>query len=341
MPRRLPPHVQRQTSKAGQVYLYFRRGHGERIRLPADLASDEFRAAYAAALAGQTVPENTVRPAVARDSLAALITDYIQHGNYRTLRATTRKGYASRLETLRKDHGHRTVSGMERAGVLRHVLDPYAGKPGAQHSLLKMLRILIHHGMMRGWLKADPTVGIKRPKLKEIRSWTDDELAQFEARWPVGTKQRLAYALFLFTGQRRSDVHRMTWADFRDGEVRVIQQKTGNSVWIDQHPDLTAVLDGTPKTHVTILTTEFGRPFTVNGFGNWMRSAITAAGMPLDVKPHGLRKASARRLAEVGCSASEIQAVLGLKTLAEAERYTREANRRKLGKSAILKLERT
>src|SRR5258705_9644309 len=63
-------------------------------------------------------------------------------------------------------------------------------------------------------------------------------------------------------------------------------------------------------------------------YRNWLmvmtlRDAITAAGLPLDCQPHGLRKAAGRRLAEAGCTAHEIMAVLGHKTLAEAERYTR------------------
>ena len=61
-----------------------------------------------------------------------------------------------------------------------------------------------------------------------------------------------------------------------------------------------------------------------------MRDAIAAADLPLDVQPHGLRKAAARRLAEAGCSAHEIMAMTGHKSLAEAERYTRQADQARL-----------
>ena len=94
------------------------------------------------------------------------------------------------------------------------------------------------------------------------------------------------------------------------------------------------------RNHVTIVNTHYGRPFTVDGFGQWMRDAITSAGLPLDCKPHGLRKTAGRRLAEAGCSANEIMSVLGHKSLAEAERYTREADQEKLSTAAFLKLER-
>ena len=79
--------------------------------------------------------------------------------------------------------------------------------------------------------------------------------------------------------------------------------------------------------------------FTVDGFSQWMRNAITGAGLPLDCQPHGLRKAAGRRLADAGCTAHEIMAVLGHKTLAEAERYTREADQVWLATEAMTKLE--
>jgi len=75
------------------------------------------------------------------------------------------------------------------------------------------------------------------------------------------------------------------------------------------------------------------------GRSQWIRSAITAAGLPLGCQPHGLRKAAGRRLAEAGCTANEIMAVLGHKTLTEAERYTREADQTRLAAEAMTKLE--
>jgi integrase len=157
--------------------------------------------------------------------------------------------------------------------------------------------------------------------------------------WPIGTKQRLAFALMLYTGQRRSDVHRMTWIDVSEGTIRVVQQKTGRKLTIPLHRDLLAVLAVANRDHVTIINAEYGKPFTVDGFSQWIRDAITAAGLPLETQPHGLRKAAGRRLAEAGCTAHEIMAVLGHKTLSEAERYTRQADQARLAIKAMTKLE--
>lgn len=339
MPRKLPPFVERWRDRHGKVRVYFRRGKGRRIALPAAVGSDEFEAAYQAALAGQFAHSREKHASPAAGSIGALVTSYMRSSAYLGLRDTTRVAYSSPIETLRTKHGHRSVVGLTRQRIASGILQPYADRPGAALAILKILRVLIRHAIDIGWLDHDPSLGIKRPKTQEIRAWTESEIAAFEEHWPIGTKQRLAFALMLHTGQRRSDVHRMTWADVSDGTIRVVQQKTGRKLMIPLHRDLLAVVAAAEHDHVTIVNTEYGKPFTVDGFSQWMRNAITGAGLPLDCQPHGLRKAAGRRLADAGCTAHEIMAVLGHKTLAEAERYTREADQVWLATEAMTKLE--
>jgi hypothetical protein len=124
--------------------------------------------------------------------IAALIDSYLKSGQFTALRETSKAGYQSRLATMRENHGHRLVSAMTRDRIKTFVLDPLANKPGACLDTLKKLRILIKHAIDKGWLKNDPSAGIKRAKTKEIRAWTDDELEAFKRKWPLGTKQRAA-----------------------------------------------------------------------------------------------------------------------------------------------------
>jgi integrase len=340
MPRKRPPFVEVWRDRHGKLRVYFRRGKGIRIPLPDHIGSDEFMAAYQAALAGQIAARRQRHEPEKPGTIAALIRSYLRSAAYVGLRDTTKAGYSSRIEALRTEHGHCTISGLTRERIITGILQPYAGKPGAALSILKMLRVLIRHAILDvGWLKHDPSLGIKRPKIREIRSWTEAEIAAFESRWAIDTKQRLAFALILYSGQRRSDVHRMTWADVKKNGIDVVQQKTGRKLLIPIHPELRAILASAKREHVTIINTEYGKPFTVDGFSQWLRDAIAAAGLPLDCQPHGLRKAAGRRLAEAGCTAHEIMAVLGHKTLAEAERYTRDADQARLAMEAIIKLE--
>ncbi|MCC3245084.1 tyrosine-type recombinase/integrase [Methylocystis sp. WRRC1] len=339
MSNKRPPHIEVFKDRHGKTRVYFRRGKGARVPLPSPIGSPEFETAYAEALAGNVSARNEKRKPASPGTIGALILSYQQSGEYRALRDTTKRNYQTWLKPLIQDHAHRTLSGMTRSGIVTKILAPYADRPGSALNVLRILRVLIRHAIEIEWINHDPTLGIRRPKLGEIRSWTDAEIEQFEKRWPIGTRERLAFALMLFTGQRRSDVRRMTWATTTPATMTVTQQKTGARLIIPIHADLRETLAAAPRDHVSMLTTAAGKTFSIDGFSHFLRDAITAAGLPLECQPHGLRKAAGRRLAEAGCSAKEIMAILGHKSLAEAERYTRDADQETLAEAAIFRLE--
>ena len=91
-------------------------------------------------------------------------------------------------------------------------------------------------------------------------------------------------------------------ADFRrGGVVSYRRRKTGAPVDIPLLPELQVAIDAMPKAaHLTFLVTEFGKPFTAAGFGNWFREQCDLADVAKSA--HGLRKAGATRLAEHGCA---------------------------------------
>jgi enterobacteria phage integrase len=337
------PYVERWRDRYGKMRFYFRRDRIKgtpRIKLDGVYGSDEFKASYAAALRGDVEDSRPKIERAGNGTLAALIQSYKADASFLDLRDTTKAGYLSRLDTIRREHGERSVAGLTSERITT-MLAAYNDRPAAKLDTLKKLRILIQHALKKKWLSADPSAGIKRAKISAIRSWTDDEIQQFEDRWPIGSKQRTAFALMLFTGQRRSDVHRMTWQDIspKTLRIRVIQQKTGTKIEVPLHRNLIAVLEQARHNHVCILVTEWGKPFTVDGFSGFMRDAIRAAGLPLDCQPHGLRKAAGRRLAEAGASTKQVMAVLGHKSLAEAERYTSDADQVRLATAGMHLLE--
>ncbi|MGY4618568.1 integrase [Bradyrhizobium sp. USDA 4472] len=338
MRRKLPPNVERNVVK-GHTYLSYRVGKGPRTKLPSDPTSEEFKRAYANAIAGKT--ETKTSPSrVAAGSIGALIVSYLQSDAFASLSEGSKAGYRNRLDQIRRDHGDRPVRNMTKERIEEKVLKPLQNRPGAKIDTLKKLRILIRHAMEDlKWLAVDPSHGIKRGKSKEIRAWTDAEMKAFENRWPYGTKQRAAYELMLNVGTARADVHQTTWAQADDDGFEYTRRKTNVPVAVAMAQSLKIALEALPRKHVCIITTEYGKPFTVDGFSGWMRDAITGAGLPHDCRPHGLRKTFGRLLADAGATAHEIMAALGHLTLAEAERYTREADRRRGGRRAIAKLE--
>jgi integrase len=264
---------------------------------------------------------------------------YFSSVAFQSLATETRRTRRNILERFRAEHGDK------RSALLRreHVNVMFAKKAAARFAArnwLKTVRALMQFAVSEGLLTADPTAGIKNMsgKTDGFRTWNEDDIAAFELRHSVGTRERLALALLLNTAQRRGDVVRMGRQHIRNGAIEVKQQKTGTKLAIPIHPDLQRVLDATPSDHLTFLTTAFGKPFTAAGFSNWFRAACSQAGLPRGTSAHGLRKAACRRLAEAGCSANQIAAISGHKSLSEVERYTIAANQERMARMGLAKL---
>lgn len=92
---------------------------------------------------------------------------------------------------------------------------------------------------------------------------------------------------------------------------------------------------------MTFLVTAQGKPFSPAGFTNWFRALVREASLPDGLSPHGLRKATCRRLAEEGCTPHQIMAISGQRSLAEVTRYTVTAGRKQLASQAMLALGKT
>jgi len=167
---------------------------------------------------------------------------------------------------------------------------------------------------------------------------TDAELDQFESKWRLGTRQRLAYALLLYTGQRVGDVVKMNRADISEGMIYVVQEKTGAKVWVPITPELERAMKACPAKGLTVIGDVNGRPIKRAALSALMRAAIKEAGLSSRCVSHGLRKAAMRRLAENDATDKQIAAVSGHKTLKEVERYTKAADQKKLARAAMDKL---
>jgi len=335
-------HIDRFTDRHGRMRYYFRRGRGGRIALPGTPGTPEFMAAYQKAIDGTPIdPGPKLRGAPG--TFDRLTQDYFAAPEFLRLADSSRRTYRFVIERLIQEEniGHRLVREMTREHV-RSILSRRAATPGAANSALQKLRVLLHFAIDNGWRRDDPTLRMKKFASGEFHTWTEDEIAAFEKRWPIRSTERLAFALLLYTGQRRSDVVGMAWTEVEDGAIQVVPLKTrrstGAKLSIPIHPALAKVLAACKRRSGTILTNRSGRPFTAHGLGKFMAGKIEAAGLPERCVPHGLRKAAARRLAEAGCSANEIAAITGHATLAEVARYTKAAEQKKLARTAMQRL---
>jgi integrase len=335
--RRSPRYVQSWTDPEGRTYFYLRKRGLKRIRLPGLPWSPDFMAAYEAAL--NKVPLQVAEKRTRPGSFSALCVSYYNSTSFKGLVPSTQHTYRLILEKFRAEAAHESVSELTRRDVQRLVDNRSAPFPCSGRMFLKVLRSMMRHAITVEMRDDNPCDGVLAPKApnKGFHSWTDAEIAQFEAWHPIGTKPRLALALLLNTGQRRSDVVRMGRQHIGPNGLRVKQRKTKQELVIPIHPELARVITATPNNHLTYLVTQFGEPYSSAGFGNAMRDWCDRANLP-HCSAHGLRKAQCRRLAEAGCSASQIAAISGHRSLAEVERYVRAAEQSRLAADAMTKL---
>lgn len=339
----LPPHVTAYTDRHGKTRYRFRRRGMPSRSLPGQPGEDRFAAAYEAALDGRPRRPNQ-REKFQPKTLAAAWAEVRSSIDWKQMKASTQyaqSGIAERFLRMPIAPGSTTTfgqmpfAGLRRADVKR-ILARYGERQHAGEGVLRLLRKLCLVALDNEWIENDPTHRVSfRPEIIGHRAWTDAELEQFRQRWPIGTTQRLGFTLALYTGQRRGDVATMLWMAY-DGEgIAVKQEKGGAPLWIPVHPVLKEVLDFTQRRGAAIIASTKDAGFAKEAFGNFMKDAIRAAGLPEDCRLHGLRKSAGRSLAEAGATTRQIMAVLGHKTLSEAERYTREVEQRMLAQQGM------
>ncbi len=257
---------------------------------------------------------------------------------FANLKPSSQKLYKLALDRIAERHGHRLVQDARRTDARKMIEEIGAAKPAMANITRAVLRLLMQYAVDTELRLDNPVSGLKGYRTGTRHTWTDDELSQFEQRWPLGTRERLAFALLLYTGQRAGDIVKMHRSDLSDGLIRVVQQKTGVELSIPLHPALIAAIKAAPAKGVTLIGDANGRPIQRATLTLLMKKAVEVAGLPSRCVPHGLRKAIMRRLAESGSSANEIAAISGHRTLKEIERYTAAADQARLSKSAIAKL---
>ena len=189
-------------------------------------------------------------------SVGALVLEYQAAPEWKDLRPTSKRVYGYVLDWLPPSTGP-TRSPHRRRHVKRW-RDASSETPGMANMTVSVVRTLMTFAIDSDYRKDNPALRIKLFKLGEHRAWTEEELAAFERRWAPGTMQRRAYALARYTGQRCGDVAAMTRAHRKDGDIRVMQQKTGAELWVREHRELAAELTRGEQGHMALLTKSEG-----------------------------------------------------------------------------------
>jgi len=199
--RRLPRFVHGFIDRHGKPRFYFRRAGFKKIPLPSLPWSPEFMAAYQDAAEGAPRAEIGVRRS-RLGTVAAAVAGYFGSAVFATALAdSTRRTRRRILERFRAEHGDKGIATLGRVHVERMV-HAKAGTPGEALNFLVALRALMRYAITAGLRVDDPTIGVRAPKYRSsgFYSWTEEDIAGFEAKHSKGTQARLALSLLLCSG---------------------------------------------------------------------------------------------------------------------------------------------
>ncbi|SEB86184.1 Site-specific recombinase XerD [Rhizobiales bacterium GAS191] len=352
----------------GKWRIYFRRpGYKERKLpvppgyqgpkkpLPGDCLA--FLTAYQECLSEPLAAVQPGEQRAAYGSVAWLVTEYLGSLDFLGRPESMRRWHRRYVDDFRVRRGERLVAGLE-THHFESRLATMIATPAAANEWLTAMRDLMAYAVKRKLIPANPVAGIKKRPSGNPNGhhcWTPEQVEQFRATHPIGTRPRLAMELIVRLALRRSDVIRLGPPDLRDGKLIYTQHKNRehkpSQVDVPLPAELKAIIAATPGTGIkTWLVDGLGKPFTEDAFAHWFADASDAAGLPKRLRPdgtwvrlctaHGLRKRCLTDLADRGATTKQIQGVSGHRTLEEIEKYTLMADRARNAAEAMRKQNR-
>ncbi|MET4372571.1 integrase [Bradyrhizobium sp. LB12.1] len=364
-------YLYRQRQANGTTYVYFRDPRDRKLtRLPDDEASDEFAEAYDPLLRAvkqtntpRPVPRSkdqlgrwknprdyTIDPKVIfRPGSVGWFIDKYKVSDFGMLKlsAGTQYNYGLALDLMKKEIGTGVLHDLNQRYVDLYTSRIADQKGGAvadqQRSLITNLwKFAKRHPEFKPGDKLCPTLGAMHHYEHDgvgILAWPDkvyDAAIATAKRHLVEIISGLRY-----TGQRGSDLVDMRWDDYDGRRINVVQQKTGERIWIYCPSPFKKMLDTMPRHDaVYIFTNNWKRPYKHAGtLGTAIRNLVQKKLKCPDYSMHGLRKNAGMELALAGCSVPEIMAVLGHQSPKMAIFYVKQADKVRLGETATAKLE--
>lgn len=315
----------------GRMRYYVRRKGQPRIALPGLPGSKTFMDAYARAIAGEEIERPTGR------CLSALFESYERSAAFVNLSDGSKNTYRKVLRPIRDRHGERGVADLPDDKARKLIEEMGETRPALANLTRAVLRNAFEHAIKLKWRYTNPFAGIQAYRMGTHHTWTDQQIAAYIARWPLGTRERMAFDLLYYTSQRVGDVAKMRRSDITGDVLYVKQQKTGTELHIQIHPALRRSMNAYGIKGQYLIGRLDG-PFSAQSLSRVVSNAVAGAGLPPECVTHGIRKAVLRQLAERGVSTKVIQSLSGHKTLKEIERYTEKADQGRMVVAAIAAL---
>jgi integrase len=346
MPRRLPSGCVEDRDRHGNIRIYYRAKGRPKVRLRGTPWTPDFMTAYDEAKGGTLAP---AKRGVGAGTWRWLCVKYLAEcADYKRLDPRTRH---VRRQVLEATYDEPIAPGSPRlfsemplskmtADAVEVLRDRKLEFPEAANARVKAVRQVFKFGLRRKFAPFNPARDVSYIKTGStgFHTWTVDEVRQYEERHPIGTKARLALALLVFTGQRRSDIVRFGMQHAKGGKLTFTQHKGRNrkpkKLVLPILPALQSIIDASPRGALTFLINNLGRPFSDAGFGNKFRDWCNQAELP-QCSAHGVRKAGATIAAENGATTKQLMAIFGWDSIKQAELYTRAAEQTRIAADAM------
>ena len=337
MPHPLPRYLNREVTRHGKTVWYVRVARGPRIRIKAPFGTVEFEIEYQAAVTGKTQPRKTGPTA---GSVAWLIERYRETPAWTSLSMATRRQRENILTQVISSAGSQRYAAITSATIAAG-RDRRSQTPFQARHFIDAMRGLFAWAVDARFVKTNPATTVKYPPLKYGEGfpvWSEEDVAAYEAHWPLGTRQRVWIAVLLYTGLRRGDAVRLGKQHIRNGVAVIRTEKSGGKieVQIPLLPPLLEALEAGPVADLAFICGANGKPMTKESFGNAFSEACRTAG--INKSAHGLRKIGATRAANNGATVAQLNAIFGWTGSEMASLYTHNADRARLARDAIGKL---
>lgn len=351
--------VSSMVTRHGKTRWRYRKSGQKDVMLPGEPHSEEFDEAYQRAILGQPATVIPHPSASHPRSLKAAYRLLVQTREWKALDQRSITRYRQTIERVLRirfgdvEWGDGPVADLKR-GHIKKILDEFSGTPHMERIVLICLRKLIMVAMEEEWIESDPTYKMARnPQTDGHKAWTPAVMEKYEKRWKIGTRQRTAYALALWLGNRVSDVARLRWEHLAtkhivDGDqVRAVEgfefvqfkgRSRGKRIFLPMAPMLARELAPLSRETGTVLVTSRGGQYKDGVLSTKMAEWCADAGIAPGYTMHGLRKALGVKLAEADASTRQLMEMLGHSNIAFAELYSREASQLRLAVQAMDKV---
>lgn len=319
----------RSRPRRGRWFHYYRRNDSETPLGVHGLEPDDpkVKAAYWAEHARwQDMPPETTTPNV--NSFAWGLDIYLSGSRrWSDYAADTKKSRLAIFARYRELQGSRPLSSITTEAIEAALFAK--GGHGAANEL-KALKPVFHHLKKLRIIPKNPAAGVEldTPAIKGFPTASADDIEAFVKRWEVGTRERLIFDLGLFTGAARVDLATLGRHHIQGNLLTFTRHKSGVETHVPITSELRAVIARTPDISPTFILNTYGKPYTKESLGNLYGDAAREAG--IISRLHGLRKAFCVYWAENGKTTHEIAAMSGHLSLAEVQRYTKAADRKRI-----------